>query len=210
MTASLDTTRLRYPRALQAVIVALLMSGIADASTNLITNGSFETPLVPAGKFTNFAGGSTDITGWTVAGLEASVINSKFTSFLIQFSASDGSQWLDLTGFLASTGETVKQAVPTVVGKRYQLSFGVGNVFNRYGIYGTTSTVAVTVNGVPLGTYTNSFTTWTTRLTWQTFTVAFVADRATTVIEFLNKDPVTDNCNGLDNVVLTEAGSGAS
>jgi len=204
MTASLGTNRLRYPRALQAVIVALLMSAMADAGPNLITNGSFETPLVPAGKFTNFAGGSTDITGWTVAGLEASVVHSTFTSFLIQFTASDGLQWLDLTGFLASAGETVKQAVPTVIGKRYHLSFAVGNVFNRYGIYGTTSTVAVTVNGVPLGTFTNSCTTCTTRLNWENFTVSFVADGPTAVIEFLNRDPVTDNCNGLDNVVLTE------
>jgi hypothetical protein len=86
----------------------------------------------------------------------------------------------------------------------------VGNVFDRYGVYGTTSTVAVTLNGVLLGAFTNSCTTCTTRLTWQNCTVPFVAGSATTVNEFLNKDPVTDNCNGLDEVVLAEVSAGAS
>ena len=210
MTASLGTNTQRHARALHPFSALMLMSGVVDASPNLVTNGSFESPRVPAGRIANFASGRTDIAGWTIAGSEASLVDSTFTSFLIQFPASDGSQWLDLTGFLASAGETVKQTAPTVRGKTYSLSFAVGNVFNRHGIYGTTSTVLVTVNGVPLGTFTNSCTTCTNRLTWENFSASFVADSDTTVIEFVNKDPVTDNCNGLDNVVLTEASAGAS
>jgi hypothetical protein len=195
---------------LQALSALLLMSAAVDASTNLLTNGSFESPRVPAGKLTNFASGSTEVAGWTIAGAEASLVDSTFSSFSIQFPASDGSQWLDLTGFLASTGETVRQTAPTVVGRAYYLSFAVGNVFNRHGIYGTRSTVVVTVNGVSLGTFTNSCTTCTNRLSWENFSVSFVADSTTTVIEFLNKDPATDNCNGLDDVVLAEGNGEAS
>src|SRR5215831_6458481 len=103
MAASLGTNTRPHPRASQAFIAVLLISGIARASTNLLTNGSFETPSVPTGKLTNFTSGSTGITGWTIVGSEAAVVNSKFTSFLIQFPASDGSQWLDLTGYLSST-----------------------------------------------------------------------------------------------------------
>jgi hypothetical protein len=210
MTAFLGINTECYARALAASSAMLLMSAAVDASPNLFTNGSFESPRVPAGKLTNFASGSTDIAGWTVAGAEASLVDSTFSSFSIQFPASDGSQWLDLTGFLASIGETIKQTAPTVVGRTYYLSFAVGNVFNRHGIYGTRSTVVVTVNGAPLGTFTNSCTTCTNKLTWETFTASFVADSATTVIEFLNKDPSTDNCNGLDDVVLTEGSGGAT
>jgi len=210
MTACLGTSTQRHTRALVAFSALLLMSAAVDASPNLFTNGSFESPRVSAGKLTNFASGSTDIAGWTIAGAEASLVDSTFSSFSIQFPASEGSQWLDLTGFLASTGETIRQTAPTVVGRTYHLSFAVGNVFNRHGIYGTRSTVVVTVNGAPLGTFTNSCTTCTNKLSWEVFTASFVADSTTTVIEFLNKDPSTDNCNGLDNVVLTEGSRGAT
>ena len=210
MTASLGTETHRYARAVAAFSVMLLMSEAVDASPNLFTNGSFESPRAPAGKLTNFASGSTDIAGWTIAGAEASLVDSTFSSFSLQFPASDGSQWLDLTGFLASTGETIKQTVTTVMGRTYHLSFAVGHVFNPHGIYGTSSTVVVTVNGAPLGRFTNSCTTCTHELSWETFTASFVADSTTTVIEFLNKDPSTDNCNGLDDVVLTEGSGGAT
>lgn len=42
-----------------------LMTGL-PAEANLLTNGSFETGPNP-GSFTNFAAGSTAITGWTVS-----------------------------------------------------------------------------------------------------------------------------------------------
>jgi hypothetical protein len=42
-------------------------------------------------------------------------------------------------------------------------------------------------------------------LTWENFTTSFVASGATTLVEFLNQDPTTDNSNGLDKVVLTGA-----
>ena len=206
MDASLGTNTRPYLRASHAFIAAveLLIGANAQANTNLLTNGSFETPSVPAGRLTNFTTGSS-ITSWTVLGPEAAVVNSKFTSFLVQFPASDGSQWLDLTGFLSTNAGGVEQTVSTIPGKVYHLSFAVGNVFDPRGIYGTTSTVAVTINGIPLGKFTNSCGTCTHILTWQTFTASFVASSPTTVIRFLNADPPTDNSNGLDNVVLTGA-----
>jgi hypothetical protein len=80
----------------------------------------------------------------------------------------------------------------------------VGNVFDPHGLYGTASTVDVTVNGMALGTFTNSCNTCTKTLTWQTFNISFVATGPITVIRFFNVDPPMDNNNGLDNVVLTE------
>jgi hypothetical protein len=192
MDASLGTNTRPYLRASHAFITAveLLISANAQANTNLLTNGSFESPSVPAGRLTNFTTGSSAITSWTV--------------LLIQFPASEGSQWLDLTGYLASNAGGVEQTVATVPGKAYHLSFAVGNVFDPRGIYGTTSTVDVTVNGMSLGRFTNSCRTCTKILTWQTFNASFLASSQTTIIRFMNADPQTDYSNGLDNVVLTQ------
>lgn len=204
MDASIGTRTRLYLHASSAFIELFLVSGLAEASTNLLNNGSFETPSVPAGRLSNFTTGSSAITNWTVLGPEAAVVDSKFTSFLIQFPARDGSQWLDLTGFLSSNAGGVEQTVVTVPGKAYQLSFAVGNVFDPRGLYGTTSSVDVTVNGMSLGTFTNSCRTCTKILIWQTFNISFLASSLTSIIRFMNADPPTDNSNGLDNVVLTE------
>ena len=204
MDASLGTHTRPYLHALHAFVEVILASGIAQASRNLLSNGSFETPSVPAGGLTNFTSGSSAITSWTVLGPEAAIVNSKFTSFLIRFPASEGSQWLDLTGYLSSNAGGVEQTVATVPGKAYHLSFAVGNVFDLRGLYGTTSTVDVTVNGMSLGRFTNSCRTCTNILTWQTFNASFLATSPTTIIRFMNADPPTDQSNGLDNVVLTQ------
>jgi hypothetical protein len=204
MDPSTRTRRRLYLHAASALTEMLLISGIARASTNLLNNGSFETPGVPTGRLSNFTTGSSAITSWTVLGPEAAVVDSKFTSFLIQFPAREGSQWLDLTGFLSSNAGGVEQTVVTVPGKAYHLSFAVGNVFDPRGLYGTKSSVDVTVNGMSLGTFTNSCRTCTKILVWQTFNTSFLASSPTSIIRFMNADPSTDNSNGLDNVVLTE------
>lgn len=124
----------------------------ASGATNLLTNGSFEAPVVPVGGFTNFNTGSTAITGWTVVGPQVSVVSGSYVSECCKFPASDGSQWLDLTGDTANSMEGVEQSVATVAGKSYDLTFDVGNVYDPRGVYGTTSTVAVLINGVSRGT----------------------------------------------------------
>ena len=194
-------------RTSSAIFAAVLISGAANASasTNLLTNGSFETPVVPVGGFTNFGSGSTAITGWTVVGPQASIVSGSFVSAGLSFPASDGKQWLDLTGDLSNSVEGVEQSVATVAGTKYNLSFDVGNQVNPGGPYGTTSTVQVLVNGSVLGTFTNSGVSGSTSQSWESFNTSFVASGASTVVEFLNQDPPTDNTNGLDNVALTGA-----
>jgi Protein of unknown function (DUF642)/PEP-CTERM motif len=199
----------RYLGALLAILSLIVISSVAAAAPDLLTNESFETPLVPVGGFTNFGSGSTAITGWTVVGPEASVVSGSFVSECCKFPAGDAMQWLDLTGDLSNQVEGVEQSVATVAGKTYDVSFEVGNVFDPRGIYGTTSTVAVMVNGTSVGTFTNSCTTCTDTLTWENFTTSFVASGSTTMVEFLNQDPTNDNSNGLDKVVLTGAAGAA-
>jgi HpiC1 cyclase/PEP-CTERM motif len=195
---------------LLAILIAL--SGMDGRAASIITNGSFETtsPTVPAGSFVNFLPASTGITGWTVvgaAGTEVSVVNKTYASECCVFPAEDGSNWLDLTGDGTNRDtEGVTQAVATIAGDEYTLSFWVGNVSDPRGVFGITSTVDVSENGTSLGAFENSCTTCTTTLTWQLFTTTFTATSTATTLQFLNGDPAGDNSNGLDNVSLVDDG----
>jgi hypothetical protein len=190
-----------------ATLLTILFLFTLDAHANLITNGSFETPTVPVGSFTNFLTGSSLITGWTVVGPEVSVVSKTFTSAGIVFNAQDGNQWLDLTGDVANAVEGVQQTVATTPGTSYTLSFWVGNVFNPGGIYGTTSTVNVRLGGIAgtlLGSFVNNNMPSGTQ-DWKQFTTSFTASGTSTILDFLNGDPSNDNSNGLDNVDLEVA-----
>jgi hypothetical protein len=84
------------------------------------------------------------------------------------------------------------------------LSYYVGNTTGGR-IFGTTSTVNVSLNGVGAFSDINS-TADLTGLNWALFTHTFIATTASTVPAFRNGDPITDNSNGLDNIVLTDLG----
>jgi HpiC1 cyclase len=197
---------------LQISMIAFIVMtfGILPAHADLITNGSFETPIVTPGSFENFTTGSTSITGWTVVGAEASIVSGTFSQECCSFPAESGSQWLDLTGDgTNSDTQGVEQTVSTTSGTPYTLSFWVGNVYDPTGIFGTTSTVDVRLGGASgtlLGAFTNSSTTTGTQV-WEQFTTTFTATGSSTTLDFLNGDPGNDNSNGLDNVSLNPSGT---
>ena len=182
-----------------------LFASAATANANILLNGSFEIPVVPAGSFTNFPPAS--LTNWTVfgpAGTSVSVVSGTFSQNGVTFPAEDGVQWLDLTGNGSNSSEGVSQTVATTIGDQYQLSYWIGNTTGG-GIFGTTSTVQVSLNGAPTFTDTNSNVSPTT-LNWEQFTHTFVATGTSTALAFRNGDPPGDNSNGLDNVVLVDLG----
>jgi hypothetical protein len=193
------------------VVVCLLVSVAVPPSqgANLIVNGSFESPVVPVGGFTNFVNGSTLINGWTVVGPQASIVSGTFSQECCTFPAEDGAQWLDLTGFNANSPEGVEQTIATTPNTQYTLSFFVGNIHDPGGVFGTTSSVSVFLggpSGTLLDTVTNSSTTAGT-LVWQEFFEHFTATSTSTTLAFINNDPRTDNSNGLDNVSLEAGGT---
>jgi hypothetical protein len=63
------------------------------------------------------------------------------------------------------------------------------------------------LGGTLIDTATNSSTTRGTQI-WEQFNTSFTATGTSTTIAFINGDPITDNSNGLDNVVLLETGAG--
>ncbi len=191
------------------LLTILFMFAAADVRANLITNGSFETPTVPVGGFTNYGTGSSLISGWTVVGNQVSVVSGSFSQSGISFPAEAGNQWLDLTGDGSNQDtEGVEQTIVTTIGDLYTLSFFVGNVDSPGTGFGTTSTVNVYINGGFVDAFTNAIPNSTTQ-TWEQFTTSGVANATSTTIEFRNGDPVGDNTNGLDNVVLLDDGPAA-
>jgi hypothetical protein len=147
------------------LLLTLFTAAIAQA--NLLTNGSFESPIVPNGGFTNFNSGSTGITGWTVigpAGKGVSIISGAFSVSGIKTPAQDGAQWLDLTGDNSNDIEGVSQTVATVAGATYTLTFWIGNV-SAGGNFGINSSVCLKINGTPVQNFTNS-TPSPTGLAW--------------------------------------------
>jgi hypothetical protein len=176
----------------------------AGASTNLVKNGDFEKPPV---SFYLVVSTGQSFSGWKVVGAsgDVGVVSDTFTQNGFTFPAASGRQWLDLTGLdNAATGvsQTVKNLA---VGTSYTLTFSVGNVSDPGGIFGTTSTVDVRVNGHLLMTAVNTKGAGTTKQVWKKFTKTFVATKATAAITFLNGDPPSDGNNGLDAVALSPA-----
>jgi hypothetical protein len=195
-------------KTLIAVCAFSMVAGIA--SGNLITNPSFETPVVTAGSFENFSTGSTGITGWAVTGpadTGVSIVSTTFVQDGVTFGAESGNQWVDLTGDGSNSTEGIMQSVATTPGTNYALTFYIGNTTGG-GIFGTTSTGALYINGTEVNTYENSNAD-STGLNWEQFTYGFTASGASTTIGFVNLDPSTDNSNGLDMVDL-EVGAPAT
>lgn len=96
----------------------------------------------------------------------------------------------------------ITQAISTSPGAHYTLSFEFGNIVNPGGIFGTTSSVEASVNGQVVRTVTNVLGAGQGVLIWQHVSVNFTADSASTTISFLNRDPKTDNSNGIDAVTV--------
>ncbi len=172
----------------------------AVATGNLIKNGSFEKPVVGPSSYALFTTGQT-FNHWTVIGANGNVgvVSGTFTQNGFSFPAEKGKQWLDLTG-VSNTPTGVQQTVETTAGASYKLTFWVGNVYDPGGIFGTTSTVNVVIDGSNVANDTNS-QQGTTQV-WQKFTVHFKAASTTTVVGLLNGDPSSDTNNGLDAVSL--------
>ena len=187
--------------------VCSLSMVVGIASGNLMTNPSFETPVVPVGSFQAFNTGSAAITGWTVtgaAGTQVAIVSTAFVQNGVSFEAEDGNQWLDLTGVNSNSTEGIVQTVATTPGTNYILTFFIGNTTGG-GIFGTTSTDALKINGTQVSTFTNSNSALSS-LNWEKFTDNFAAASMLTTIEFDNLDPASDNSNALDLVDL-EVGS---
>ena len=191
---------MRTTPATVAVLAAVLGAGAPAAqAANLIENGSFEKPVVTPGTYLRVFSGSTAIPHWRAMGSgDVAVVSGQFAQGCCTFPARKGHQFLDLTGGGSNAAAGVQQTVPTTPGGRYTLTFGLGNVVDPSGVFGTKSTVKVLLNGSPLST--DTATGGATVLFWTTFTIHLTAPTASTTIAFVNGDGPADNVDAIDTV----------
>ena len=190
----------------QSIPTQLGQSGTAQAipnGTNLVVDGSFESPKVPSGSYTVFGKG-TKFGAWTVSGRASgnvAVVSDKFVYGGYTFPAACNHQALDVTG-TSNSRNGVEQGVKTVRGAAYTLSFKVGNAYGT-GDIGTSSTVFVLVDGKRVMKATNGMGKGLTHMVWKAFSTQVTATSTLTRVSFINGDKPTDTVNGLDCISMT-------
>ncbi len=172
--------------------VVLALSGAAHGA-NLLTNGSFETPILPTGSYTSYPAGTTAITGWTAVGPGDTQLTR--TEFL---PAADGNQWIDLTGYIGYDKGLQSDAVATEIGTTYRLSFYLGD----YAPF-VSSTASVRINDDPAMLFTNVYQSGT--MDWELKSLDWIATATTARITFLGvaNGALSNNLGiGLDGVAF--------
>jgi len=215
------------------VIVALSLMLLTPAvhATNLVLNGSFETPVAADcangaalcrnnGVDTTWFQGQ-NMGGWIIGASNVDLFNETFTT------AADGNQWVELNGDYGANG-SIYQDISTIIGQKYLLRFSMtGEVVNggSYGpngdktasvLWGSDLVDNITLPVIVCGTqyacgvgpfYTNPDTRPDT-IVWQFFQYEVTAISATTRLQFADNMPwATAHGMGVDNVSLTEISS---
>jgi hypothetical protein len=182
------------------------VEGIASASpsvtppgTNLIQNGSFESPVLGSGS-QRFTAGSPFDSNWTITG-ETTLVRQAFGTV-----ASDGAQWLSLesnggAAFPNNVG-TVSQTFNTVAGESYNLSFDYNALGSNNSAVGPWELTYDVGDGPTTLTIENP-----AQLTigaWLHEEIEFVATGATTTLSFTGDTQVSGFFGtAIDNVVVT-------
>lgn len=163
--------------------------------SNLLTNGSFETPAYTAPGDYFFASGSTQITGWTAIGPGETQLSHHPT-------CTEGEQCVDLTGIYGYDKGLQSDAVQTVIGTTYRLSFDLGNVIAPG--FGS-STISVRINDRAPVLFTNVIGVDPSGFEWESMSMDWTADTDTVRFTFLgaaNGSLSNDAGILLDNVSL--------
>lgn len=187
-------------RALATVVALHVASPSAASGQNLLTNASFEEPnIVSTNNYALYGNGFTGITGWTVVG------GTQLTpDTYLGLPASQGRQWLDLTGITGYDKGVRSNAISVMLGQSYTISWDIGN-YLPFGV----STMGLGLNGGSELLYTNASLAATpfSPMNWMRFTRTWVADAPTLQLEFLgraNGSLSQELVIGLDNVSVTQ------
>jgi hypothetical protein len=184
------------------VFHSLLASLFLSTSSwaGVITQGSFERPLVPSGQVLTYSTGNS-FKGWKIVGDPGNIfqVGPNFSINGVPFPAQHKKQWVCLTGSTRTL--TGVQRTLSLTPGPYKLTFYVGNINDPAHGLGLSSTVRVFVNGTEVLPATNTQGD-ATHFVWKKFSRTITATDATT-LAFYNGDPSTDGINGLDHISLT-------
>jgi hypothetical protein len=168
---------------------AALQASFAISYANQLTNGSFETPVIPPATFLDFGvGGEPAGFAWTVSTNPVDIVSNGF----LGGTAFDGVQWLDLVGF-GSTGG-IEQSFTTTPNQAYTLSFAYANNPGPGVPVPTSADVSVTNGAATLLDQSISHgTSVVSNLNWTTFSMMFTANGASARLAF---DETVGGANG--------------
>jgi VCBS repeat-containing protein len=160
-------------------------TGATSSTGNVLVNGSFEqgSPTVPGG-----VGYAASLPGWTAPG-GFEVWGTGFSGNI----ASNGSFFVELDN--GGAQDIYSQTLATQAGREYSISFDLAQ---RSGTAASSNMVQFLVNGVVVGTFTPTTTTF------QTFSVNFVAT-GNDVIAFREPASANDGLGGLIDNLRIEA-----
>ena len=197
-------------------LLAASLLTVAPISAATILNPSFESPNISpsytgwnADGYVSFNFGTSPTGfGWTIVGTSTPLTNLALFDNVSGYLASNGSQFLDLTGGSNIYGLGVSQGSITVVpGTPYRLNFDVGGFRYKGNDFGTAA-VALTVSGGH--TYTGNFLNNLTRpvsngVVWQTMAYNFTPTTSTISLRFVGANVSGSSQTGIafDNVTLT-------
>jgi hypothetical protein len=167
-----------------AALAALLATGAAHASTELLTNGSFEANLQGSGSWNIYS----NLTGWTGGTYGIELRNN------VVGNAPDGVNFVELD---TTHNSSMYQNVSTVLGQNYTLSF---QFQDRPGVATSSQGLEVYWNGGLVGSVNNSLGGG-----WQSVSYTLAGTGGSAALSF--KAIGTDDSLGtsLDNVSLTAA-----
>lgn len=190
-------------------LAASLLLAAASASAALVPNGGFESPDITGFPFLGV--GSTSMPGWTVVGNTIQLTdNAAFGGLGVV--ASEGQQFLDLTGNIGRGGGVRSDPISTTAGQQYRLQFDLGAFFVAgQGSFGNV-TVDLWVDGLAQGSFTNLMNLTAAGSDWEAETWDFTAATSSTTFE-IRSSLLGSSSNlgvGLDNVRLSALGTVAS
>lgn len=193
---------MHIPTPLIAVIALLGTSGAAGAAT--IINGSFElsgnaNANDPA--FIELSAGSTEILGWTIAGVEGLGVDLVGSRYWL---ASDGIQSIDLS---RRGSGSISQTFDTVIGADYLVTFDLsGNPYG--GVSDKISVITFSGNDPVEQVYSITAANSPTNMMWETYGFNFVATGLRSTLTFASSE---DSRFGpaLDNVAISMGDGGA-
>ena len=192
---------------MKKVLAAAAFAMTVPANAAFIVNGSFEAPSVGVSYY---SAGSTAITGFTVVTLPGGgdVQLTNNTAFGgVGAVASDGVQFLDLTGNIGRGGGIRTDAFQTVAGQTYTAAFDVGAFYIAgYGSYGN-ATVDLYVNGVYAQSFTKMQTLTSPGTDYGRFSYDFVSAGGATTLAFYSSLSTSSSNLGVafDNLTVTTA-----
>lgn len=143
---------------LATAIAALLISGAAHATTNLVVNGGFESPVIsPPYALDATPAGWTGTGDLVVQGYSGSV------------NSGDGNQWFDLNPNV-NAGTGISQDVSLVAGQSYLFSF----IYNGGG-GGSTNTISYNIGSDLSGSVSTAALNVYGGSPWQTLSTSFIS-----------------------------------